>query len=210
MDAKSEYTNFKEFEKLSVDFWKYMVLRKGSYSPKDFLSTYSFNIAKKQLVFQMKDMMKAVVGMNPLYYFYLGSETVPPCEEYVYHLVIGKPIKIAMCQLKILRENSLASSEARQIHSRLTQINNPDDYDDGGSDEGNLNDGTDGGSNIGRKGSGHNGKKGGIMAIHSILFDSDLEKYIDDDEVRRTMKLKPLNSKSLDDDDVDVDDVLNC
>lgn len=134
--------------------------------------------------------MREVVGMKPIYYFYLGSSTVPPCEEYAYQLIIGKPVKISNCQFKILRENSLASNENRQIHSRLTQINNPDDYDDGGSDEGDANDGSDGGSSSGRSGAGIG--KGGIMAIHSLTFDSDLDQYIDDDDLRRRLGLKRL------------------
>lgn len=164
-------------------------------------------------MFQLKEVMKAVVSTKPLYYFYLGSEVVPPCDEYVYHLVIGKPIQIAMCQFKILRENSLASSEARQIHSRLTQINNPDDYDDGTPDDGSLNDGSDGGSSSGRGGAGHRGRgNGGIMALHGIYLDTDLDKYIDDEEMRRRRKLKPLNGKGWSDDDGDLDatDPLNC
>ena len=130
--------------------------------------------------------MKEVVGMKPIYYFYLGSNTSPPCEEYAYHLVLGKPIKISNCQFKILRENSLASNEARQIHSRLTQVNNPDDYDDGGSDEGDVSDGSDGGSSSGRSVRG----RGGISAISSIEFDPDLEQYIDDDSLRRRFGMK--------------------
>ena len=38
METRSTFSNFKEFEKLSIDFWKYMVLKKGSYQPKNFLS----------------------------------------------------------------------------------------------------------------------------------------------------------------------------
>ena len=183
--------------------------------------------------------MKEVVGMKPIYYFYLGSITIPPCDEYAYHLIIGKPIRISDCQFKILRENSLADNESRQIHSRLTQINNPDDYDDGTSDEGDVSDGTDGSSSSGRSGAGNKGKGGvvglqsdpndivddddpnskgkgkfGIMALHNIIHDPDLDNLIDDDDLRRLFGLKKRldGKKNGDDDDNlnDGDDPLNC
>jgi hypothetical protein len=68
--------------------------------------------------------MKEALEMNPLLYFYLGSQTTPPCEEYVNHIVVGKPIKISNCQMKVLRQNSMVVMKERQIHSRLTQFNN--------------------------------------------------------------------------------------
>jgi hypothetical protein len=71
--------------------------------------------------------MKEALDMNSLLYFYLGSETTPPCEEYVNHIVVGKPIKISNCQMKVLRQNSMVEIKERQIHSRLTQFNHDAD-----------------------------------------------------------------------------------
>jgi hypothetical protein len=67
--------------------------------------------------------MKEALEMNPLLYFYLGSQTTPPCKEYVNHIVVGKPIKISTCQMKVLRQSSMVEIKERQIHSRLTQFN---------------------------------------------------------------------------------------
>jgi hypothetical protein len=68
---------------------------------------------------------------QPNYYFYLGSNTIPPCDgnitynlENVYHLVISKPLKISNCQLKLIRENSLFTTSVKSIHARLTQPSN--------------------------------------------------------------------------------------
>jgi len=65
--------------------------------------------------------MKEIVAAKPLFFFYLGSETTPPCKEFVNHLVISKALRISSCQLKVLRENSLATSNPRQIHSRIAR-----------------------------------------------------------------------------------------
>jgi len=54
----------------------------------------------------------------------MGSHTTPPCEEQTYHIVVNKPLIMAGCQFKLLRENSLISSRAKDIHSRLEQPSN--------------------------------------------------------------------------------------
>lgn len=42
-------------------------------------------------------------------------------KEFVYHLIVEKPIKISNCQLKVLRDNSLFVNGFKEIHSRLSQ-----------------------------------------------------------------------------------------
>jgi hypothetical protein len=61
---------------------------------------------------------------QPNYYFYLGSKTVPPCQDNVYHLIVSKPLKISECQFKLLRENSLFTNSVNAIHARLPQPSN--------------------------------------------------------------------------------------
>lgn len=38
LEANPQYTNYDLLENLSVDFWRFMVLKKGKYTPKDYLS----------------------------------------------------------------------------------------------------------------------------------------------------------------------------
>jgi hypothetical protein len=141
--------------------------------------------------------MKIVNEKEPLYYFYLGSQTTPPCEEYVYHLVVRTPIKIANCQLKAFRENSMALMKERQIHSRLTQNN--EDADENTNDEDSFQS-----KNKDKNG----GKSGSIYVISKLNYDPDMD-YDYDDELRKKLgkKLKPRKGQLLDDDD---DDKLNC
>ena len=49
----------------------------------------------------------------------MGSETIPPCKENIIHITLDKPLQIPGCQFKLLRENSLVSNRAREIHTRL-------------------------------------------------------------------------------------------
>jgi carbonic anhydrase len=100
------------FEQLNVDFWKYEIQKHGTYTPKKFLK-------KKLLPFDLSSIMKKVSDLKPDYYFYYGSHTTPPCAENTYHLVINKPLQIAGCQFKLLRDNSLFSSRAKEIHARM-------------------------------------------------------------------------------------------
>ncbi len=51
----------------------------------------------------------------------MGSHTTPPCEEQTYHMIVNKPLVMAGCQFKLLRENSLMSDRAKDIHARLEQ-----------------------------------------------------------------------------------------
>jgi len=54
----------------------------------------------------------------------MGSETIPPCKENVMHITLDKPLQIPGCQFKLLREGSLITSRAKEIHSRLEMPNN--------------------------------------------------------------------------------------
>ena len=49
INSEKQINYFKEFEKLAVDFWKYMVLKKGSYQPNDFLSNLLLNSSKETI-----------------------------------------------------------------------------------------------------------------------------------------------------------------
>jgi hypothetical protein len=113
-----------------------MVLKKGKYIPHNY-------ITKKRPIFRMKNIINHITQLNSFFYLYLGSQDTPPCEEYTYHLVVEKPIKIANCQLKVLRENSLAITDVKVVHSRLLQVNDPDEYDKDDKDDKNDKDDKD-------------------------------------------------------------------
>lgn len=49
---------------------------------------------------------------------HMGSETIPPCKENIIHITLDKPLQLPGCQFKLLRENSLVSSRAKEIHTR--------------------------------------------------------------------------------------------
>jgi len=82
LQNSGEYNNIEALESLSIDFWKYTVLKKGQYEPKDYVN-------KKNLIFDFDKIMAEVVAMQPLYYFYLGSVSTPPCDEYTYQIVVS-------------------------------------------------------------------------------------------------------------------------
>jgi carbonic anhydrase len=100
------------FEQLNIDFWKYEIEKHGTYAPKRFLK-------KNLLTFDLGSIMKKVTNLRSNYYFYFGSHTTPPCKEQTYHMVVEKPLKISGCQFKLLRDNSLFSTQAKAIHARL-------------------------------------------------------------------------------------------
>lgn len=149
-------------------------------------------------------MMKSISALKPTYYLYLGSQTTPPCEEYVYHLILGNPIKVSNCQIKILRDNSLASDEARQIHSRLSQNNYPGDYDDGQSDVEMSSDGIDGGSIYGKEDDIHEDVKEGVLEL-KVQYGEDVYKYVEDKELRKKMLKNRLEAVKISE-----DDAINC
>lgn len=71
------------------------------------------------MTFDLSEIHKKFMQNKPNFYLYLGSMTTPPCTEYVYHLVMDKPLLLPPCQYKLLRENSLITSRAKEIHARL-------------------------------------------------------------------------------------------
>ena len=161
-------------------------------------------------MFKLKNLMKDAAEKNPIFYFYLGSQTTPPCDEYVYHLVVGKPIKISNCQLKVFRENTLATTQERQIHSRLTQVN--EDADENNDDDDAFKD--DDSDPSKKKSKGKKGRKGGgFYVISKLDYDPDIDSDFDDDLRRRLgKKLKPRKGKGkgLGLGDEDDEDELNC
>jgi hypothetical protein len=189
-----------------MDFWKFNVLKKGKYEPRSYLT-------KQRLVFQLKKIFHLLTQDKPIFFLYLGSQTTPPCEEYTYHLVFSKPMKIANCQLKVLRENSLATDEAKQVHSRLTQVNNPDEYDTPDNDI------TDSKNKGYKKDKRNLNKKsrsgaGGVFSISTIYFDSNLYRYVSKG-MRKLMQrgTKGNESEILHDTDNETDEndnELNC
>lgn len=50
---------------------------------------------------------------------YMGSHTTPPCTEYTYHLVMTKPLIMSGCQFNMLRDATLISHKAKNIHARV-------------------------------------------------------------------------------------------
>jgi len=44
LQNSGEYNNIEALESLSIDFWKYTVLKKGQYEPKDYVNKKNFNI----------------------------------------------------------------------------------------------------------------------------------------------------------------------
>merc|ERR1712151_1180187 len=48
----------------------------------------------------------------------MGSETIPPCKENIIHITLDRPLQIPGCQFKLLRENTLTHSRAKEIHTR--------------------------------------------------------------------------------------------
>ena len=72
----------------------------------------------------MDGLSKQIIDNESDYMLNLGSETIPPCKENVIHISLQKPLHIPSCQFKLLREGSLVSSRAKEIHTRIQKENN--------------------------------------------------------------------------------------
>jgi len=107
-----EGLNIDSLEDLNIDFWKFEVEKHGTYAPKKFLK-------KKLLAFDLAALLKKLDDLKPNYHFYFGSQPTPPCLEQSYHLLADKPLSMAGCQFKLLRDNSLFSAKAKEIHVRM-------------------------------------------------------------------------------------------
>jgi len=210
LEYKEGQTNLEVLETLNIDFWKFEIkeAKNGFYQPSDYLT-------KKKKIFKMSKLMKDVVATNPLYYFYLGSLTTPPCDEFVNHMVASKPLMISNCQLKVLRENSLATDHAQQIHSRMQKTTqrkknpssevskNTSASGSGYSDSDGLGKGAGNGA-----GNGFAGKRG-VFAISKIFFDSNLGLWVDKD-LRKDRLLPKKGVFEFKKGFKDTDDELNC
>ncbi len=67
----------------------------------------------------MDGLSKRIIDNDSDYMLNLGSETIPPCKENIIHISLKKPLQIPSCQFKLLREGSLVSSRAKEIHTRM-------------------------------------------------------------------------------------------
>merc|ERR1711957_516538 len=105
------------FDQLNLEFWRHEVVKKGVYTPKSFLK-------KKLTMFNLDGLSKRIINNNPGYMINMGSETIPPCKENVVHITLDKPLQIPSCQFRLLREGSLLTSRAKEIHSRLQMPTN--------------------------------------------------------------------------------------
>jgi len=165
-----------------MDFWKFMVNKNGKYLPRNY-------ITKQRLIFQMKNIINHITELKTHYYLYLGSQDTPPCEEFTYHLVVQKPIKIANCQLKVLRENSLAITEVKVVHSRLLQVNNPDEYDIEEKSSETI-DYIDKNIDLGE-----NGREEKVLILTKIFPHNDLYKYVPKDSITKKKKHQIIKKK---------------
>ena len=75
-------------------------------------------------MFNLDTLSKRILNNDPGYMINMGSETIPPCKENVVHITLDKPLQIPSCQFRLLREGSLITSRAKEIHTRLTQPTN--------------------------------------------------------------------------------------
>ena len=117
LDNDIKNHNLDTLESLNLDYWKFQLKDKNNYIPKDFAS-------QQQNVFHFSNIMYIIKKSLPNFYFYIGSNTVPPCQENVYHLIVNAPLKISNCQFKLLRDNSLFTDKFQAVHARLTQPKN--------------------------------------------------------------------------------------
>ena len=67
----------------------------------------------------MEELANKLMANSPNFMMYLGSNTTPPCKESTIHVLSDKPLLIPGCQFKILRENSLPTTSARALHTRI-------------------------------------------------------------------------------------------
>jgi carbonic anhydrase len=106
--------NLAFFEDLNPDFWRMGIKQAGEYQPKKVLE-------KTPLKFDLGALFRNVSIKNPSYYFYVGSQTTPPCLPNVLYVIVSTPIELANCQFKVIRENCLLTDRPKEIHARLPQ-----------------------------------------------------------------------------------------
>jgi carbonic anhydrase len=113
LNPGQNFPNLDFLEKLNMDYWKFSLKNKESYQPK--------TLENKKLKFSLQEMMKYILNKNPNFYSYVGGLTVPPCTDNIIHIVLDKPLELANCQFRVLRENSLLTDRPKEIHARLLQ-----------------------------------------------------------------------------------------
>lgn len=103
------------------DFWKFELETRKKYVPKDIKTgkRQTFDLGYFFDRFNSKDDEKKSTD----YAIYLGSETTPPCKDFVFYIVNFLPLNIPNCQFKIFRENSLLTHRDRETHARLLREN---------------------------------------------------------------------------------------
>jgi len=116
-DNSKESVNLDNIDQLNMEFWRFEVLKHGTYIPKKFFK-------KNLLKFSLEEFSNKFMAMNPNFMMYYGSSTTPPCNQNVMYIVVDKPIKIPGCQFKLLRENSLVSAKPKEIHTRVERPSN--------------------------------------------------------------------------------------
>jgi len=114
MNPTKDGPNLAFFEDLNPDFWRMGIKQSGEYQPKKVLE-------KTPLKFDLGALFRNISVKNPSYYFYVGSETTPPCKANVLYVLVNTPITLANCQFKVIRENCLLTDRPKEIHARLPQ-----------------------------------------------------------------------------------------
>lgn len=71
-DNNKDTHNFSPLEPLNIDFWKYSLQKKNNHNPTDYMS-------EQKTVFSLTEIFNQITISQSKFYFYLGSETVPPC-----------------------------------------------------------------------------------------------------------------------------------
>ena len=72
MEIDKLNSNLNTLESLNLDYWMTSLSQNGEYIPKDF-------ITEQQKVFEFSNLLFILKKDQPNYYFYLGSNTTPPC-----------------------------------------------------------------------------------------------------------------------------------
>jgi carbonic anhydrase len=79
-------------ESLDMDMWKFELKDKSEYIPKQMFK-------KEEMKFAIGDIFKKVMDLNPEFYNYVGTETVPPCRRILSLFIFSK------CNLDDLKQS---------------------------------------------------------------------------------------------------------
>jgi len=103
-----------DLESLNFDFWRSELTGKENYIPKD-------PKTNKKVKLNLERLVKSFMDVKPDFGYILGSQTIPPCIDYVYHVVAFSPLKVSNCQFKQMREGSLLTEKLKETHARRLQ-----------------------------------------------------------------------------------------